>query len=374
MKRTLLSLFLMAALLVPAASAAYSHSHGQEEGLPTYHTADWAKEEVREAWSLGLLPDDLPEDYRSPITRMDFCRMMLSYLAAQWNTDPDTLVDLVNFHRGNHDADGLLVQTFADADAACTAAFHLGLVQGKAPGIFDPDGSLTRQEAAVMLVRAQKSLGFVPPDSIPTADYKDGASIAPWAAESVALLSQWKVMQGTGGNTFSPASSLTLQECAVLSLRLHQKAPMGAGSASPLFSPEESQAYLQNLEAQADRNHAGFRKVLELDGPQATLIRMDWSGTMQATSRLYLLYPDGGLQALDLGLCLRFGMLTPDLLLENPRFSQDGGTFLCEVRLTQDSVYNTSGTPVVTHEKGLYHVSVDLSTRQVTLDRTALPG
>lgn len=368
--RLLLTLLLAAALLVPAASASTRHDHSQKETI----TAEWATEEVREAQALDLLWDGLPTDYRTPITRGDFCRMMLSYLAVQWNTDPDTLVDLVNFHRGSYDADGLLVQAFADADTTCTAAFHLGLVQGKVPGIFDPDGYLTRQEAAVMLVRAQESLGFAPSGSIPATDYRDKASIAPWAAESVAHLTQWKVMEGTGENTFSPTSSLTVQECAVLSLRLHQKAPMGVHNVSPLFSLEETKAYLQNLEDQADRNNAGFRKVLELKGPQATLIRMDWRGTMQSPSRLYLLYPDGGLQTLDLGLCLRFGMLTPDLLLENPRFSQDGGTFLCEVRLTQDSVDNTSGTPVVTHEKGLYHVSVDLSTRQVTLDRTNLPG
>ena len=368
--RLLLTLLLVTALLVPAASASTRHDHSQKETI----TAAWAREEVREAQALALLCDGLPTDYRTPITRMDFCRMMLSYLAVQWNTDADTLVDLVNFYQGSYDTDGLLIQAFTDADTTCTAAFHLGLIQGKAPGIFDPDGYLTRQEAAVMLVRAQKILGFVLPDSIPAADYKDGASIAPWAAESVALLAQWDVMRGTGKNAFSPTSSLTVQECAVLSLRLHQKAPMGAHNVSPLFSLEETKAYLQDLEDQADRNNAGLRKVLELDSPQATLIRMDWSGTMQASSRLYLLYPDGGLQTLDLGLCLRFGMLTPDLLLENPRFSQDGGTFLCDIRLTQDSVDNTSGTPVVPHEKGLYHVSVDLSTRQVTLDRTNLPG
>ena len=88
--RLLLTLLLVTALMVPAASASTRHDHSQKETI----TAEWATEEVREAQALDLLCDGLPTDYRTHITRGDFCRMMLSYLAAQWNIDPDTLEQL----------------------------------------------------------------------------------------------------------------------------------------------------------------------------------------------------------------------------------------------------------------------------------------
>ena len=60
--RLLLTLLLVTALLVPAASASTRHDHSQKEMI----TAEWATEEVREAQALDLLCDGLPTDYRTP--------------------------------------------------------------------------------------------------------------------------------------------------------------------------------------------------------------------------------------------------------------------------------------------------------------------
>lgn len=361
---------LTAALLIPAAGAARTHSHGPET-LPTFQASDWAQPELQKAHDLGLLCNGLPENFREQITREDFCRMMVSYLAVQWNTDPDDLANMVNLYLAKEGE-----TLFTDCSSGeVNAAARLGLVQGKGSGIFDPQGLLTRQEAAVMLTRAQTILGYSLPEAA-APDYTDSQSIEPWAADSVAMLADWDVMHGMDDGCFHPRDNLTVQECAAVSLRLHQKAPVGMeqGGVTPCFPYDQAMAYLQHIEDEANASNVGFRKSLEISGPAATLVRMDWAGTMQATSRLYFVYPDGGLASFDLGLCLRFSTLTPDLPLENPRFSEDGKTFLCEVRLTEDAWDGSTGVQVTTHQKGLYHVTVDVATRHVTLDREDLPA
>lgn len=355
---------LAAALLVPAAQA--THTHGPQTP-PTFEAAAWAQPELQKAYDLGLLCTGLPEDYREDLTRADFCRMMINYLAVEQNTAPESLIAMTELYRAEAGE-----TPFTDCQSqAVNAAYSLGLVQGKSAGLFDPDGTLTREEAAVMLLRAQTILGYALPGDVTAPDYADSQTIAAWAVEAAALLQDWDVMHGTDGDRFDAKAPLSVQQCAVLCLRLHEKAPVGLeqGNVQPLFTYDQAMGYLQDMEDRATSIGTGFHKTLELTGTQATLVRMDWSGSMQATSQLYLVYPDGGLQTIDLGLCLRFGTLTPDLALEAPRFSDDGGTFLCEVRLTEDTTDSTTGTPVVTHEKGLYHVSVDVATGQVTLDR-----
>lgn len=363
----------MTALLVPFASAAPSHSHGPETP-PTFEASAWAQPELQKAYGLGLLWDGLPENYRDLITRADFCRMMVSYLAVQWNTNPDDLVDMVNLYLKK--TDEAMFSDCANPYAAdwINAAARLGLVQGKAPGIFDPQGHLTREEAAVMLTRAQEILGCDLPETA-APDYTDSQYIAHWAADSVAILADWDVMHGMAYGRFNPRNELTVQECAAACLRLHEKAPVGLGkdNVTALFTQDQAMAYLQRMEDRAHSNGTGFFKTLEVTGPAATLVRMDWGGSMHGTSRLYFARTDGSLDDFDIGLCLRFNALTPDLPLENPRFSEDGKTFLCEVRLTEDSWDGSTGVQVTTHQKGLYHVTVDVATCQVTLDREDLP-
>lgn len=360
---------LAAALLVPAAQA--THTHGPQT-TPTFEAAAWAQPELQKAYDLGLLCTGLPENYREDITRADFCRMMVNYLAVEQNTDADALIAMTELYLAK---DG--ETPFTDCqDQAVNAAYYLGLVQGKSAGIFDPTSSLTREEAAVMLLRAQTILGYTAPSDVAAPDYTDADTISDWAMYATALLQDWDVMRGVDGDRFSAKASLEVQQCAVICLRLHEKAPVGLekDNVQALFTYDQAMGYLQDMENRANSIGTGYHKTLELAGSQATLVRMDWSGSMQATSQLYLVYPDGGLQTVDLGLCLRFNTLTPDLKLDDPRFSEDGKTFLCEVRLTEDVKDNTTGTAVVTHQKGLYHVSVDVATCQVTLDREALPA
>jgi hypothetical protein len=115
---------------------------------------------------------------------------------------------------------------FSDTnDPDVLAGYALDIVGGKGDGIFDPDGDITRQEAAVMLARTAKVLGIgIDSNSV---NFADSDKIASWAKDSVSLVSSIKdktnqspVMGDTGNNNFSPKASYTKQQAFITMKRL----------------------------------------------------------------------------------------------------------------------------------------------------------
>ncbi|WP_337102787.1 S-layer homology domain-containing protein [Paenibacillus sp. YIM B09110] len=99
------------------------------------------------------------------------------------------------------------------------AANKLGILNGKGSGRFDPNGSITRQEAASMLTKTAISLGYdVRADA---SVYADNDSIAEWASSSVDFVSEFGIMQGTGNNKFSPKGTYTRQQAYMTIWRLY---------------------------------------------------------------------------------------------------------------------------------------------------------
>ena len=105
--------------------------------------ASWAEKEVKEAIADGLVPASLQSGYGNKITREEFCLLMVTLIEAASGRSIDRTLDLVNVNREDSFTDTKLDYV----QAACA----LGIVAGKGGGIFDPKGSITRQEAALML-------------------------------------------------------------------------------------------------------------------------------------------------------------------------------------------------------------------------------
>ncbi|MFC5700270.1 S-layer homology domain-containing protein [Cohnella faecalis] len=94
------------------------------------------------------------------------------------------------------------------------SAVELGLATGTSPSLFQPDKKVSRQEAAVFLVRALKQ-SLAAASSSNDKTYMDSDRIASWALPSVRQLQKLNVMNGDGG-TFRPEDSMTKQEAAAL--------------------------------------------------------------------------------------------------------------------------------------------------------------
>ena len=198
----------------------------------------WAAGEVERAISLGLVPDDLQSGYTADITRAEFCRLAVICLdeAAAvngWTFTPEAV-------------------TFDDtSDPDVLTAAGLGIVSGNGQGSFLPDKGITRQEAAVMLYNTLKVMGA--PMASKGAAFTDQSAIASWAAEPVAAMVGWGVMNGTGGGAFSPQGSYSRQQAYVtiyrLLLFLHPPARRECGHGVLLL-------------------HRGVHRLLELQQPR----------------------------------------------------------------------------------------------------------
>ncbi|MFE5322977.1 S-layer homology domain-containing protein [Paenibacillus sp. NPDC056579] len=104
-----------------------------------------------------------------------------------------------------------------------------GLVQGDAAGAFRPDESLTREELAVLIVRAlglegqaaDKAKQLEAADAVP--GFTDGSAIAAWAAGYVELAREQALIDGVGEDVFAPQATASRAQGGVLVLRAMSK-------------------------------------------------------------------------------------------------------------------------------------------------------
>ena len=175
----------------------------QQPATGAAEPAGWAKVFVDRAIAEGLLPAELQSAYDQPITRREFC--LLS----------DALYTKVKGGAAPVDA----TVTFTDTtDPAILRMASAKVVNGVGNELFDPNGQLTREQAATMLSRLAAALGKPLTDSAPTFD--DNGSVAGWASAAVGQMQFSGIMSGTGNNQFSPQQSYTREQSVVTIVRM----------------------------------------------------------------------------------------------------------------------------------------------------------
>ena len=176
--------------------------------------SDWAYDEIEKCADEGYISGDFLSRYQADVTRADFCKVLANVLL---NRDPERFFEYVG-------ADS----PFADLDEAdvpeIIALYELGIVQGVGGGRFNPDGEITRQEAAVMLYRAAVNFGVR--DRKKPAEFADWDLVADWAADAVGFVVNKNIMKGTGNGMFSPLGSYTREQAYVTMIRLADIVPV----------------------------------------------------------------------------------------------------------------------------------------------------
>ena len=181
--------------------------------------SDWALEEVAEAYDLSLIPEELTDFYQQPITRLEYCRLTMQVLRQKTGLTTEELVE--KYHLLNAPA------AFSDCDdPEVAAAAAIGAVFGPGDGTFRPEGLITRQDAAVMLLQASAAVGMEvrPMEGLL---YADSDKIAPYARLAVMWtsavrdsVSAMPVMAGVGGGKFDPMGTYTREQAMLTALRL----------------------------------------------------------------------------------------------------------------------------------------------------------
>lgn len=107
------------------------------------------------------------------------------------------------------------------------AASAAGVVAGNTDGTFKPNNPITRQEMAVMMIRAAKVAGLTVqlPESAATylKKYTDRGKVGAWAQTDMAKSVYIGVISGKTATTLSPQTNATRAEGTVMLLRLLQK-------------------------------------------------------------------------------------------------------------------------------------------------------
>ena len=165
--------------------------------------SSWAIDQVAEAVRLYLAPANLRNNYTTPITRSEFCALAVELYETVTGGE-------ITARAQFSDTTDLNVQKMAG----------LGVVNGVGNGQFNPDGQLTREQAATMLARLAEVMGHPLPATDPT--FADNASISSWAAEAVGQMQAAGIMDGTGNNQFSPQGSYTREQSILTALRLYE--------------------------------------------------------------------------------------------------------------------------------------------------------
>lgn len=101
---------------------------------------------------------------------------------------------------------------YAEAASALTAA---GIMQGNGSGQFQPARELSREEMAVILVKAYEwKHGAIQADANALAGFADGESMSAWAKSYIAKAVTLGLLEGQGGGIFAPNKPATRAECA----------------------------------------------------------------------------------------------------------------------------------------------------------------
>jgi S-layer homology domain. len=103
------------------------------------------------------------------------------------------------------------------------AAYQHRLIYGFGDGTFRPSDTITREQMAVMIVRAMEYAGYAPDANRAAAKtFADEADIAPWADAAVDMLTRASIINGLTETRFGPREYATRAQSAVLLKRMLQ--------------------------------------------------------------------------------------------------------------------------------------------------------
>ena len=254
MKRIIPILLALAVLGTVTALAA----GGNQKGDPAGYQADpWAKEELAQAEENQLMPEPLAfRDLTKPITRQEYAGTAVLLYDKLLALNPGAVVS----EREAAIPEGGKYPFTDTQDEAVLLAYRRGLIEGVGGGKFDPDGLLTREQAATILQRILTQTKATLPGICGTSfvNMTDIGTISSWAKEGAALMANLGVIQGKPDGDavrFDPRGTLTCQEALVMNQRL----------------ADQMEGFAQDAANQGIAFPAAFFEAVQSDEPNKSL-------------------------------------------------------------------------------------------------------
>lgn len=185
----------------------------------------WSMDALALAESVGLTVDSIMGQYNKPITRLEYTKLIVSLYETVTGKVISPSVSM----------------PFSDTSSLDVAkAKAAGLVSGVGNSKFNPNGTLTRQEAAVILFR--ESTATNTQFQMPSFNYRfnDESQIAWWAKDALQYLYHNGLISGIGNGKIDPTGTATREQSIVLVANAYQNtstATVDVVSSATLKSP-----------------------------------------------------------------------------------------------------------------------------------------
>ena len=199
----------------PTFNGGYPFLRGQDAGggesspqtTPPAGYSSWAAEELTSLFNRGVIPSGLLSNYKTPIHRDEFIALLINVAEAARQQ---------SFRTGSEftDIGGIIYKPQIEK------GFQMGIINGKSKYIFDPLGTLTREQAAKMISLTVQTVngGTIPRGNVFM--YNDRDKISSWAVDYVTFCYDNKLMLGMPGDLFEPKGNLTREQAMCVAERL----------------------------------------------------------------------------------------------------------------------------------------------------------
>ncbi len=162
----------------------------------------WARDAINGLYDAGIINGKTETTFapNDNVTRAEFAKMLMGVFGLT--------------------SSGFTTSSFYDVptDAwyfqSVESAYNLGIINGVSAGYFDPDANITRQDMAVMVMRAATVAGQSVTAVEEAITFADDASIADYAKEAVSTLQAAGIINGVSDTEFAPVSNATRAQAA----------------------------------------------------------------------------------------------------------------------------------------------------------------
>lgn len=165
---------------------------------------EWARESIEKLVSKGIV-NGRDKNMFAPsdsVKRAEFLKMLILVFDLKAENAEDISFEDVTAEKWYYD----VVKT----------ASALNIAKGYGNGYFGANDSITRQDAAVMMMRAAAAVGFEFSQNEEMIDFEDKADIAEYAAEATEKLVKSGILHGDDNGYFKPSESCTRAQAAVM--------------------------------------------------------------------------------------------------------------------------------------------------------------
>lgn len=175
----------------------------------------WAAAAVKTAAAKSLVPYDFTDKYESNITREELAVLIANFITVAGN---HANMDAHLKSEGTVYLEGCF-EDCEGRDEAIDQLYALDIISGKSETKFEPDGLVTRQEAAAFFTRAAKQFMYIGTEY--SLNVSDKNKVAKWAEFYVRWSMDKGILSADDHNKIYPEDAMTVQQAITALSRLY---------------------------------------------------------------------------------------------------------------------------------------------------------